>query len=257
MSEELIYLASPYTARSAALRQWRFRAAAWYASQLMRAGRLVFSPIAHGHPITEYGVPGDWEYWGRHSTVMLGLSRKMVVLKLNGWRESAGVGAEIEIAMAAGLPIEWHDWPAEAGELCVGEEPGDGAPGICRDVAVLGRWLMYGDHSDRCMACHCPQGKAPDLRGHQIHHLIGGSGRSHEPCNLSLLCGRCHGQYHAGGERQDEERLPALTLGMLLWAKAETSEWDAKRLAALRGKALPHLAPLDKWYLRQWEKWDA
>ena len=96
MSEKLIYLASPYmaAARRSAW-QWRFCAAAWYASQLMRAGRLVFSPMAHGHPIAECGLPGDWAYWGRHSTVMLGLSRKMVVLKLNGWRESAGVGAEM------------------------------------------------------------------------------------------------------------------------------------------------------------------
>lgn len=117
----LIYLASPYSAKSAKLREWRFRAVAWYASNLMRSGWLIFSPIAHTHPIADFGLPTDWDFWQRYDQKILDACTGMIVLKLSGWTESLGVGEEIKIMLRAGKPIEYHDWP-EAGYQFVGDD---------------------------------------------------------------------------------------------------------------------------------------
>ncbi|MCP4786572.1 MAG: DUF1937 family protein [Fuerstiella sp.] len=47
----MIYLASPYSHSDANIREKRFRDVCRTAARLMRNGDVVFSPIAHGHPI--------------------------------------------------------------------------------------------------------------------------------------------------------------------------------------------------------------
>ncbi|MBN2475891.1 MAG: DUF1937 family protein, partial [Pirellulales bacterium] len=66
MRETLLYLAGPYTHPEPAVRQARFDAACRAAAELIRQGKTVFSPVAHGHAICCYGVPSDWEFWQRH-----------------------------------------------------------------------------------------------------------------------------------------------------------------------------------------------
>ena len=53
--------------------------------------------------------------------------------------------------------------------------------------------------------------------------------------------------------RVDGEVLPRLTLGMCLWLKgdADFDEWDAERLRALRGQALPELETPPEFILRE------
>ena len=55
--ETMIYLASPYTHCDHAVRLERYRAVCRAAAGLIRRGRVVFSPIAHSHAITEHGLP--------------------------------------------------------------------------------------------------------------------------------------------------------------------------------------------------------
>ena len=55
----MIYLASPYTHHDPEVRLERYRAVCRAAAGLIRQGRVVFSPIAHSHAITEHGLPGD------------------------------------------------------------------------------------------------------------------------------------------------------------------------------------------------------
>lgn len=100
-----IYLASPYTHCDASVRAKRFEAACRAAAALMRSGRIVFSPIAHGHPICEHGVPSDWTQWQELDRHMLRHCDELVVLTLDGWRESCGVQAEIDLAIEMDLPV--------------------------------------------------------------------------------------------------------------------------------------------------------
>jgi len=94
----MIYLASPYSHPDPRMREERFRVACQAAAKLMRNGEVVFSPIAHGHCIAQHGLPTDWRFWERHDREQLMRCDEVVVLTMDGWRESEGVQAEIRIA---------------------------------------------------------------------------------------------------------------------------------------------------------------
>ena len=101
----MIYLASPYTHPDPAVRQERFEAACRAAAALIGAGRIVFSPVSHSHPICQHGLPGDWEFWQRQDIELLAACDEVVVLKLDGWQHSCGVKAEIAAARALGKGV--------------------------------------------------------------------------------------------------------------------------------------------------------
>ena len=110
----MIYLATPYFDPDPAVRQWRFEAACKATAQMLRAGLIVFSPIAHSHPLTRYGLPGDWKFWHRYDRAHLEACSAMAVLTLEGWQESKGVQAEIRIAHELNMPF-WLMKPESAG----------------------------------------------------------------------------------------------------------------------------------------------
>ncbi|QDU46843.1 Nucleoside 2-deoxyribosyltransferase [Symmachiella dynata] len=103
----MIYLASPYSHTDAIVRERRFRAACRVAARLIRSGEVVFSPVAHGHAISLYGVPTDWQFWEPHDRRFLEQCHEVVVLMLDGWQESVGVQAEIQIAGELGKPVRY------------------------------------------------------------------------------------------------------------------------------------------------------
>jgi nucleoside 2-deoxyribosyltransferase len=107
----VIYLASPYTDPDPAVRTQRFNATCAVAALLMRDGHMVFSPVVHGHPLTRHGLPGDWSYWKPHARWHLARCDEIVVLMLEGWEESVGLCAEVEMATALGKPV-WYRVPA-------------------------------------------------------------------------------------------------------------------------------------------------
>ncbi len=105
----MIYLASPYSHESPAVEEERFHAVCARAAEMMRAGVHVFSPIAHAHPISHYGLPGDWSYWEAYDRAMLTRCDALTVLRLPGWERSTGVQAEIQIARELGIPVDFVD----------------------------------------------------------------------------------------------------------------------------------------------------
>ncbi len=107
----MIYLASPYTHPDQAVREQRFDAACVATASLMRAGKSVFSPIVHSHPLVRYGLPVEWEFWQTHDCEHLKRSDCLIVLTLDGWETSRGVQAEIKIASDMEIPIH-HLSPA-------------------------------------------------------------------------------------------------------------------------------------------------
>jgi len=88
--------------------QDRFEEACRIAGELMGQGLVVFSPIAHTHPIAVACLlPRDWQYWEKFDREFIAASDKVVVAKMHGWKESRGVRAEIEIASGLGKPVEY------------------------------------------------------------------------------------------------------------------------------------------------------
>lgn len=108
--QELTYLAVPYSSPDPAIRESRFRAANYAAGMLMNEGQIVFSPISHTHPIAiECDLPKGWDYWGSFDRAYLACSKRVIVLMLDGWRESVGVTAELAIAAEMGIPVAYLD----------------------------------------------------------------------------------------------------------------------------------------------------
>lgn len=106
---KMIYLASPYSHSDEAVRIARFEAVCRAAGEIMRRGEVVFSPIAHTHPIAMLGsLPTDWEYWKRVDSQYLSACDRFWVLMLDGWKQSTGVLAETELAREFGLQPSWH-----------------------------------------------------------------------------------------------------------------------------------------------------
>jgi hypothetical protein len=103
----MIYLASPYTHPDPAVREQRFDAACVVAALLLREGHLVFSPIAHSHPLMRFGLPIEWDFWSRYDSCHLERCDEVLVLMLDGWEESRGVQAEIALAKSLGKPV-WY-----------------------------------------------------------------------------------------------------------------------------------------------------
>lgn len=111
----LTYLACPYSHPDREVRVQRFIAVNRVAGILMQLGHLVFSPISHTHPIAEEcALPLGWEFWRDFDTAYLAASGMVVVLCIDGWRESVGVTAELEIARVMGLPVQFVDERGEA-----------------------------------------------------------------------------------------------------------------------------------------------
>ena len=121
---KMIYLASPYTHPDPAVREQRFLAACQATAALIHAGHVVFSPIVHSHPLSGHGLPTTWAFWRQQDQAYLERCDEVVVLMLDGWRESAGVQGEIQLADELGKPVRF--W-----------EPGE-------DVASTGGAVVFG-----------------------------------------------------------------------------------------------------------------
>ncbi len=103
-----IYLATPYSHKQQNIRRDRFNGVNIVAAELMNQGNLVFSPISHTHPIAGAGdLPKDWSFWHEYDTTFIEWADEVHVLMQDGWEESIGVTAEIEIAKEMGKPVKF------------------------------------------------------------------------------------------------------------------------------------------------------
>jgi len=110
-----VYLGSPYSKFPAGLDE-ACRQVQLAAANLMLAGVRIFCPIAHSHGIGKVGHLDnkDWTFWrAQDHPLMVGASA-MIVLKMEGWRESVGLNDEIDTFTLAGKPILYLD-PKEVG----------------------------------------------------------------------------------------------------------------------------------------------
>ena len=101
-----IYLATPYSHAKPTVRSARFRKINEVAARLMAAGLHVYSPISHTHPIAEAGdLPLGWDFWEQYDRHFIEWCDQLYVYCADGWKESKGVTAEIQIAEELGKPV--------------------------------------------------------------------------------------------------------------------------------------------------------
>lgn len=102
-----VYLACPFSHSDPQVREDRFNAANLTAAFLMKDRWIVFSPLSHSVPIAKTGHTPmqDWEFWKRQDFAFIIWCDKLVVLELDGWKESVGVQEEIEFAKNLGKEI--------------------------------------------------------------------------------------------------------------------------------------------------------
>ncbi|RKZ99067.1 MAG: hypothetical protein DRQ46_00125 [Gammaproteobacteria bacterium] len=108
-TEQLIYLASPYTDDSAKIVNERYEATCKITALLLSQGLYVYSPIVHGHCLIGYGLETDWENWKHFDKLMIDKSDIIYVLMIDGWNESIGVNAEIRYAIDLGMDVKYLD----------------------------------------------------------------------------------------------------------------------------------------------------
>lgn len=98
----LIYLASPYSHPNAAVRQERYEAVCKVAAQLMARGHVIYSPIAHSHPVAEFLDPEllmGHGFWMKQCLPILDVCDELWVLELDGVAWSKGIHTEIQFAV--------------------------------------------------------------------------------------------------------------------------------------------------------------
>jgi hypothetical protein len=106
----LTYLAVPYSHSDSKIVETRFEKVTQAAALLTRAGGAIFSPITSSHCLTKFsGLAGSWEFWKHTDYTFLGCCGLMIVLTLEGWKESVGVSAELAYAKKANMQVEFLD----------------------------------------------------------------------------------------------------------------------------------------------------
>ncbi|HUT57895.1 MAG TPA: DUF1937 family protein [Phycisphaerae bacterium] len=111
----MIYLAAPYSSKDPSVRRRRFRASCKAAAVMLRKGLMVFNPLAHSVPIAAAGLDDmDHDFWMRVDRPYLEWCHMVMVLTLDGWRESRGVSMEIAQARALHKPVSFIS-PADLG----------------------------------------------------------------------------------------------------------------------------------------------
>lgn len=106
-----LYLASPYTKYPDGM-QAAYDTVLANAQELFANGWTIFSPIVHFHPLSArlpLDKMTDSDYWFEVNLPYMLSASGLVVLKMDGWEESAGVSREIAEFRRQHKPIMWLD----------------------------------------------------------------------------------------------------------------------------------------------------
>jgi len=100
------YLASPYSSPDPAIMHERALAAQQATAWLLIRRTWVYSPIVHCHELAlAHSLPKDFDFWKEYNFAMLERAQGLIILTIDGWKESKGMTAEIAYARELGLPI--------------------------------------------------------------------------------------------------------------------------------------------------------
>ena len=105
----MIYVAAPYSDSDKAVIEERMTLFAKYFSTMIANKLYPVSPLLNHYIYKEAAAewPTNWEFWEGYSRELLTRCTSMIVLMIDGWKESEGVQAEIQLATELGIPIEY------------------------------------------------------------------------------------------------------------------------------------------------------
>ena len=102
----VIYLAAPYSSPNPYVEWTRYKKTCVAAARLMAEGIAVFSPLANTIPAVHLGgLDIDHAAFLRIDKTILVRCDELMILALDGWRESKGVQQEAAEAIRHYLPI--------------------------------------------------------------------------------------------------------------------------------------------------------
>lgn len=102
----VLYLAAPYSSPDPNIEWERYKKTCGAAARLMASGVAVFSPLANSIPAVHLGgLDIDHAAFLRIDKTILARCDELMVLALDGWRESKGVQMEVAEAIRLHLPI--------------------------------------------------------------------------------------------------------------------------------------------------------
>lgn len=106
-----VFLSSPFSHPNNAIREDRVTAAGNACAWLYRQDYLPMSPIAHWHRIAQRNkLPTEAMAWTEWNRQWVYASDAVVVLELNGWRDSQGIAMEVAWANENETPV-WRMRP--------------------------------------------------------------------------------------------------------------------------------------------------
>jgi hypothetical protein len=102
------YLASPYTSADHTIMDERYAAACKTTAWLLNNKVWVYSPIVHCHELAKmFNLPRDLPFWWDYNRNMLIPAKRLLILVLPGWEDSAGVTQETQFAADMHKPVEF------------------------------------------------------------------------------------------------------------------------------------------------------
>ncbi len=102
----MIYISCPYTHPDPSVQEYRYKMSCKAASKLFAAGIVCFNPLAHSVPAVEFGGCSlTHSQWLAIDLEILRRCDEMLLLGLEGWRQSVGVKDELFEALALGKPV--------------------------------------------------------------------------------------------------------------------------------------------------------
>ncbi len=103
----VLYLAAPYWHERKEVRDFRANTARACARRLIEHNCMVYCPFIYSYGL-ETAPRGGEEYWRAHSLLMAQRCDEIMIIELDGWKDSAGVMKEIEIFKERGKRLYFY-----------------------------------------------------------------------------------------------------------------------------------------------------
>ena len=102
----MIYLATPYAHENPETMRWRYQKSCLAAANLLKAGVVVFNPLANTVPAVELGgLELDHDDFLKIDLEILRRSDELLILGLPEWEKSDGVRKEMFEALTLRKPV--------------------------------------------------------------------------------------------------------------------------------------------------------
>lgn len=103
----MIYLAAPYNHPDSDFVTQRMALFCIIDAKLCKQGLLTVSPLSK-HWMKYYtSIPLTWDFWKNYSEQLMSKCDALYVIMMEGWEQSVGVQAEIELATKLGIEIKY------------------------------------------------------------------------------------------------------------------------------------------------------